>query len=63
MAIAQKIVKGLIQQEECHSISIDFGTYGHADFAPHGNWNKAGEVPINNYEEYRFKYQLTSSGT
>lgn len=55
-AIAQKIVKDTIEKERCHSIAIDFGIFGYADFAPYGNWLKAGEIPIDDYKNYRFKY-------
>lgn len=56
MSIAQKIVKNTIAHEECHSITLDFGLYGYVDFAPYGNWVKAGEIPIDNYKDYKFKY-------
>jgi hypothetical protein len=57
-AVAQKIVKETLQHEMCHRIAIDFLGLGYADFAPFGNWVKAGEVPIGNYEAYTFKYTL-----
>lgn len=56
MSIAQKIVKNTIAHEECHSITLDFGLYGYIDFAPYGNWVRAGEIPIDNYKDYKFKY-------
>lgn len=56
MGLAQKIVKETIYQEKCHSIAIDFGPAGYVDFAPFGNWVKAGEVPLDNYENYKFRY-------
>lgn len=55
-AIAQKIVKDTIEKERCHSIAIDFGIFGYVDFAPYGNWLKAGEIPIDDYKDYQFKY-------
>jgi len=58
MAVVQKIVKNILQKEDCHSISIDFGVLGYADFAPFGNWAMAGEFPINDYKDYKFKYQF-----
>jgi hypothetical protein len=57
-AVAQKIVKETITQEWCHRIAIDFPGKGYVDFAPYGNWLKAGEVPIDNYRSYAFKYTL-----
>ena len=59
-AVAQKIVKNTITHEICHSINIDFGPYGYIDFAPFGEWVKAGDVPIENYRYYRFKYCFSS---
>ena len=59
-AVAQKVVKRVISQEYCHYIKIDFGQYGYVDFAPFGDWEKAGKVPINGYEEFKFKYFLSS---
>jgi len=61
MAIAQKIVKQTLTHEYCHGITIDFGCDVYIDFAPFGNWAKAGEVPINNYKNYRFKCFFPSS--
>lgn len=55
-AIAQKIVKDAIDHKECHCIVIDFGIYGHVDFAPYGNWIKAGDIPLDNYKNYDFRY-------
>ena len=57
-AVAQKIVKETIAHEWCHRIAIDFPGKGYVDFAPYGNWIKAGEVPIDNYRAYTFKYTL-----
>lgn len=56
MAVAQKIVKDTIGRELCHSVTIDFGEYGYVNFAPYGNLFKAGEVPFDNYRNYRFNY-------
>ena len=56
MALAQKIVKELLSHEQCHGVSIDFGPFGYADFAPYGNWIRSGEIPINNYKDYQFRY-------
>lgn len=60
VAGAQKIVKETISYELCHSIKIDFDSYGHVDFAPYGDWTRAGEIPINHYRNYRFKYVFSS---
>lgn len=59
-AVAQKVVKETIIHERCHSIKIDFGPYGYVDFAPFGDWNKAGEININGYRNYRFNYVFSS---
>ena len=58
MAVAQRIVKEIISQEYCHAIRIDFGRYGYVDFAPYGEWERAGETEPGLYEKYRFKYVL-----
>lgn len=55
-AVAQKIVRETLRHEKCHCIAIDFKEHGYVDFAPYGKWTKAGEVPIDNYETYEFKY-------
>jgi len=55
-AVAQKIVKETIIHEKCHGIRIDFGPFGNVDFAPYGDWSRAGEVDIDRYKNYRFKY-------
>jgi len=55
-ALAQKIVKDTIEREQCHGISLDFGPYGYADFAPYGNWQKSGENPEVDYSNFRFTY-------
>jgi hypothetical protein len=55
MAVAQRIVKETISQEYFHAIRIDFGRYGYVDFAPYGEWEKAGETAYLRYEKYRFK--------
>jgi len=55
-AIAQKIVKDTIDHKECHCIVIDFGIYGYVDFAPYGNWVKAGDIPLDDYKNYDFRY-------
>jgi hypothetical protein len=55
-ALAQKIVKDTIKREKCHGISLDFGPYGYADFAPYGNWNKSDEKLEVDYNNYRFTY-------
>jgi hypothetical protein len=57
---AQKIVKEGISQEFCHGVRIDFGRYGHVDFAPFGDWGRAGEIPVNQYKNYRFNYFFSS---
>ena len=62
-AIAQKIVKETIIHERCHGIRIDFGPFGNVDFAPYGDWSKAGEVDIDRYKDYGFKYVLSSFDT
>lgn len=56
MAVAQKIVKETLTYEQCHGITIDFTSAGYVDFAPFGNWDKVGEVPVNKYKDYGFKY-------
>ena len=61
IAIGQKIVRKTLAYEFCHGITIDFGNGIRIDFAPYGNWAKAGEVPINNYQEYDFNYFFPSS--
>ena len=55
-ALAQKIVKDTIKREKCHGISLDFGPYGYADFAPYGNWQKSDEKLEVDYNNYRFTY-------
>ncbi|MCJ7679486.1 MAG: hypothetical protein MUP70_02065 [Candidatus Aminicenantes bacterium] len=55
-AVAQKIVRDTILKNKCHTISIDFGRGGFVDFAPYGKWTMAGEAPILNYKDYRFRY-------
>ena len=55
-ALAQKIVWETISQERCHSISLDFGPYGYVDFAPFGKLLKTGDIPPQDYENYRFHY-------
>jgi hypothetical protein len=60
-SLAQRIVKETIAQEDCHSIRIDFGPHGYVDFAPFGDWDKAGEIPLGVYRNYRFKYIFSSS--
>ena len=55
-ALAQKIVQDTIKKEKCHGISLDFGPYGYADFAPYGNWQKSGETLEVDYDNYRFTY-------
>lgn len=55
MAVAQRIVKETISQEYWHAIRIDFGRFGYVDFAPYGEWEKAGETAYLRYEKYRFK--------
>jgi hypothetical protein len=55
MAVAQRIVKETISQEYCHGIRVNFGRYGYVDFAPYGEWEKAGETTFPRYEKYRFK--------
>jgi hypothetical protein len=62
-AVAQKIVKETILHERCHGIRIDFGPFGNVDFAPYGDWSRAGEVDIDRYKDYGFKYVLSSFGT
>ena len=62
-AVAQKIVKETIIHERCHGIRIDFGPFGNVDFAPYGDWSKAGEVDIDRYKNYGFKYVLSSFDT
>ncbi len=62
-AVAQKIVKETIIHERCHGIRIDFGPFGNVDFAPYGDWNRAGEVDIDRYKNYGFKYVLSSFDT
>lgn len=62
-AVAQKIVKETIIHERCHGIRIDFGPFGNVDFAPYGDWSRAGEVDIDRYKDYGFKYVLSSFGT
>ena len=62
-AVAQKIVKETILHESCHGIRIDFGPFGNVDFAPYGDWSRAGEVDIDRYKDYGFKYVLSSFGT
>ena len=61
-AVAQKIVKETILHERCHGIRIDFGPFGNVDFAPNGDWSRAGEVNIDRYKDYGFKYVLSSFG-
>ncbi len=63
LAVAQKIVKETIIHERCHGIRIDFGSFGNIDFAPYGDWNMAGEVDIDRYKDYGFKYVLSSFDT
>jgi hypothetical protein len=58
MAVAQRIVRETISREYCHGIRIDFGRYGYVDFAPYGEWEKAGEIAYPRYERYRFKSVL-----
>jgi len=58
MAVAQRIVKETISREYCQAIRIDFGRYGCVDFAPYGEWEKAGENALPRYEKYRFKHIL-----
>ena len=55
-ALAQKIVKDTIQREICHGISLDFGRYGYADFAPFGNWQRSGDTLEVDYSNFRFTY-------
>ena len=62
-AVAQKIVKETIIQERCHGIRIDFGPFGNVDLAPYGDWSRAGEVNIDRYKDYGFKYVLSSFDT
>ncbi len=62
-AVAQKIVKETMIHERCHGIRIDFGPFGNVDFAPYGDWSRAGEVDIDRYKEYGFKYSLSTSDT
>ena len=62
-AVAQKIVKETILHERCHGIRIDFDPFGNVDFAPYGDWSRAGEVDIDRYKDYGFKYVLSSFGT
>ncbi len=62
-AVAQKIVKETIIHERCHGIRIDFGPFGNVDFAPYGDWSRAGEVNIDRYKDYGFKYVLSSFDT
>jgi hypothetical protein len=62
-AVAQKIVKETIIHERCHGIRIDFGPFGNVDFAPYGDWSRAGEVDIDRYKNYGFKYVLSSFDT
>lgn len=59
-AVAQKIVRETLRHEKCHCIAIDFREHGYVDFAPYGKWTKAGEVPIDNYETYEFKYSFVN---
>jgi hypothetical protein len=59
-AVAQKIVKETIIHERCHGIRVDFGPFGNVDFAPYGDWSRAGEVDIDRYKNYGFKYVLSS---
>ncbi|MFQ6070458.1 MAG: hypothetical protein ACE5LC_08025 [Candidatus Aminicenantales bacterium] len=56
LGVSEKIVKAILSRELCHGISIDFVAGGSVDFAPFGNWAKAGEVPIDNYRDYQFRY-------
>jgi hypothetical protein len=58
MVVAQRIVKETIPHEYCDGIRIDFGRYGYVDFAPYGEWEKAGETAHPRYERYRFRYIL-----
>lgn len=62
MGLAESLVKNTIKRERCHSITVDFGTLGNADFAPYGNWLLGGEIPIEGYDKYAFKYYFNQSG-
>ena len=55
-ALAQKIVMETIRREKCHGISLDFGPYGYADFAPYGNLYRSEENMEVDYDNYRFTY-------
>ncbi len=56
--IAQWVVKETLTHGDCHSITVDFDELGYIDFAPDGNWSKAGKVPVDNYKSYQFRYYL-----
>lgn len=58
MAVAQRIVKETISREYCHALRVDFGQSGYVDFAPYGEWERAGETHPGQYEKYKFKYVL-----
>lgn len=53
-AIAQKIVRDIIQKEECYSISVDFGKYGYVEFKPSAPSPTLSTT--NNLENYSFTY-------
>ncbi len=55
-ALAQKIVMETISREKCHGISLDFGRYGYADFAPYGNLHRRETIREANYDNFRFTY-------
>jgi hypothetical protein len=63
MAIAQKLVQDTIRMEKCHSIEILFEDNCYVDFAPYGEWDRAGEIPINDYRDYKFKYTFLETET